>query len=289
MGTLHAGDGLCRVWSAASGECVAEIAWESGPVNHCCFALLPPAPAAPAAGREPQALLLTCHVQQQRREGRILLWDVVQRQRGWVDGKLCGPVAALDGFRGKVTSADSCCPSALAEAIGGSPAAWGVAPGADEDGAAAALLAAARTDGSVRVYDLAALAAAPAGGPASKAAAAPLLELLLPDAAQAGADLPTWSALSMQAAAHERNLASLSPDGRLLAAVGPERRIIVHELESGGERQPLALTAPDCSASSGTAAVGGAIRVLRWLGPDRLLSAGEDGRARIWDVSTAAA
>jgi WD40 repeat protein len=274
-----------------------EIAWESGPVNHCCFALLPPATAAPAAGQhqgsspgtwEPQALLLTCHVQQQRREGRILLWDVVQRRWGWVDGKLCGPVAALDGFRGKVTSADSCCPSALAEAIGGSPAAWEVAPGADEDGAAAALLAAACTDGSVRVYDLAALAAAPAGGPASKAAAAPLLELLLPDAAQAGAELPAWSALSMQAAAHERNLASLSPDGRLLAAVGPDRRILVHELESGSEQQPLALTAPDWRAS-GMSAVGGAIRVLRWLAPDRLLSAGEDGRARIWDVSTAAA
>ena len=218
-----------------------------------------------------------------------MLWDVVQRRRGWVDGKLCGPVAALDGFRGKVTNADSCCPSALAGANCGSPAAWeAAAPGADEDGAAAALLAAACTDGSVRVYDLAALAATPVGGPASKAAAAPLLELLLPDAAQAGAELPAWSALSMQAAAHERNLASLFPDGRLLAAVGPDRRIIVHKLESGSEQQPLALTAPDCSAS-GTSAVGGAIRVLRWLCPDRLLSAGEDGTARIWDVGTAVA
>lgn len=303
---FSAGDGLCRVCSAATGECVADIAWESGPVNHCCFALLPPATVgAPTAGDQPparqgqqQALLLTCHVQQQRQEGRILLWDVMQRRRGWVDGKLCGPVAALDGFRGKLTSADSCCPGALAQASGCNAAAWEeAAAGAGEDGAAAALLAAACTDGSVRVYDLAALAAAPeAGGPASKAAATPLLELLLPDAAQQpGGEVPAWSALSMQAAAYERNLVCLSPDGRLLAAVGPDRRIIVHELEgssSSGEQQPLALTAPDCSASGGNdsrRAVGGAIRVMRWLAPGRLLSAGEDGKARIWDVCTAAA
>lgn len=85
-----AGDATCRVWGAASGECVASIEAESGPVNYCCFAHLPAMAGAGAEQRHPSALLLTCHIQQQRREGRIMLWDVCQ-----VGPKLLGSTAHM--------------------------------------------------------------------------------------------------------------------------------------------------------------------------------------------------
>ncbi len=80
------------MWLVENGKCEAEIEAASGPVNLCRFVLLPPPPAALAIGRggpatqpatsmaqsPPPAMLLTCHIQQQRQEGRIMLWDVVQ-------------------------------------------------------------------------------------------------------------------------------------------------------------------------------------------------------------------
>ncbi|KAL4436870.1 hypothetical protein ABPG75_004009 [Micractinium tetrahymenae] len=303
------GDTTFKVWLVENGSCEADIAAESGPVNLCRFVLLPPPPAplawrdgaaappAAAAARPPPAMLLTCHVQQQRQEGRIMLWDVVQRRHGWLDGKLVGPAGTLDTFRGKVTSADSCLPGVTcsgdksggdnthgsSSSNGAHPAAAAGAAGcplpADLPGA---LLAAACSDGSVKLFDLAAMvdtALAQLGVP-SKAAVAPLLELALPDApaSSAGASpaggrgpAPGWGASAMQAVAHGADLCALAPDGQLLAAAGPDRRVLVVGTE-GGEQQ-LALAGHQ-----------GAVRALRWLGPGRLLSAGEDGVARVWDA-----
>lgn len=75
--SLRAGDGLCKLWDAASGSEVAEIAAESGPVNHCTFVLLPSPPVAlpPSSSsaaalhlssQRPASLLVTCHINQQR-------------------------------------------------------------------------------------------------------------------------------------------------------------------------------------------------------------------------------
>lgn len=224
---------------------------------------------------------------------------VVQRQHGWLDGKLVGPAGTLDTFHGKVTCTDSCLPGAAADGVNGTcgsgtcgsgsssrthpgphpvgARATGGPPPADLPGA---MLAAACGDGSVKLFDLEAMvdtALAQLGVP-SKAAAAPLLELALPDGpASWQGPAPGWGASAMRAAAHGGNLCAMSPDGLLLAAAGPDRRILVVGAE-GGEQQ-LAL-----------AGHRGAVRALRWLGPGRLLSAGEDGVARVWDarVHTAA-
>ncbi|PRW57681.1 alpha subunit [Chlorella sorokiniana] len=244
------GDGLCKLWDATSGSEVAEIAAASGPVNHCAFVQLPsPLGAFPpisnassggAASAAPQlvsqrlpSLLVTCHINQQRQEGRVLLWDAVARKHGWVDGKLCGPVASLDYFRGKVVAAEGWCSTQLAatdrDCVGicsssGSGAAEDPAGGSS---GAAALLATACTDGTVKLFDLQAIAALAAsavdsGSKAAKCATAPLWEVVL--------------------------------------------------AESG--EQQLALAGHSA-----------AVRALRWLAPGRLLSAAEDGCARVWSVA----
>ncbi|KAL4853611.1 putative WD repeat-containing protein [Chlorella vulgaris] len=251
-GTLLAsasGDKACRVWSTATGDCVADIAWDCGPVNFCRFVQY-------NDGGTARALLLTCHVDQQRQEGRVMMWDVLEQREGWVDGKLVGPAASIDNFRGKVTSLDTCCGC----------------------GELASLLAAACSDGSMRVVDLDAVAAvAPGNTVGAKAASAPLLEILLPDgvAVENGVMMPGWQSSTISQLAHDRNLVALSPDGGLLAAVGPDRRILVMEAEGVSQAQ------------AALALVGhvGLVRVLRWLGcGQRLLSAGEDGVVRVWQA-----
>lgn len=213
----------------------------------------------------------------------MLLWDAVGRRHGWVDGNICGPVAALDGFSGKVVSAEAWCSwpceggYGVSASGGASSSAEGPsgAPGPEPLGPAA-LLATAATDGTVRVFDLLAIAAlagsAASGSKASQAAQAPLWELALPGGPSGGAELPAWSAAAMRQAVHERNRLALSPDGQRLAVAGHDRRILVLEAESGEQLAALA---------GHTAAV----RALRWLAPDRLLSAAEDGSVRIWSLS----
>lgn len=269
--SASAGDGLCKLWGAPSGHAVAEIAAQSGPVTHCCFVALPASGVAAVSElARPPALLLTCHANPQRQGGRMLLWDAVQRRHGWVDGKLCGPVAAIDGFGGKVTSLHAWCCSKQ--------------EGSAEDGdAPQALLATACADGAVRLFDAAAVAAAQpaltaaAGSKAAAAATAPLWQVEPWSAAGGGwgDDVPAWRAVALQQAQHERSLVALSPDGRQLAVAGPDQgRIRILQADSGEQRLALVgHTAP--------------LRALRWLGGTKLLSAGEDGSARVWCVGAA--
>lgn len=67
----RAGDKACRVWSTSTGDCMADIAWDCGPVNFCSFVQY-------NDGGTSRALLLTCHVDQQRQEGRVMMWDVLE-------------------------------------------------------------------------------------------------------------------------------------------------------------------------------------------------------------------
>ena len=141
------GDTRCKVWSVASGSVVHDIAWDSGGVNLCGFLPQAPSPASPAgagsgkgggslrgtagatkpqraaaaeaagallqgAQQQPGApLLLTAHIEPQRREGRILLWDVGS-------GEVETPTAAATASAAAAAPAGS--PTSPAEASSGS-------------------------------------------------------------------------------------------------------------------------------------------------------------------------
>lgn len=219
----------------------------------------------------------------------MLLWDAVGRRHGWVDGQIRGPVASLDDFQGKVVAAEGWC-SDQADAVasgtpagggGGGASANGPSSGSGSSGAtrsAGALLATACTDGTVKAFDLLAIAALAgsaiaAGSKAAKNATAPLWEHVLQGSfgAGGGADMPAWSAAAMRQAAHERNRLAVSPDGQQLAVCGPDLRLLVLDAESG---EQLAALAGHSAAA----------RALRWLAPGRLLSVSEDGTARMWNT-----
>lgn len=272
-----AGDSRFRVWDAAGGECRHDVGWESGAVSSCSFVEV-----GGAAG----ALLATCHVAQARREGRVLLWDVLQRTRGWVDGQMCAPAVSLDGFVGRITALDACCPA----------------------GGGGALLAAACSDGTLRVYELpgasaadpasAAAAAAPraaaAPGAATAAAAAAagkegnpvvlfdaLLEEEEQDSLEEGAaaaqaqhrgSLPPWSAGAARDAANSRNAVRFSPCGALLAA-SAGRRLALYDV-AAGQRVLWVLSG-----------LRGRVRCLEWAPGGELVTASEGGEVRMWRVA----
>lgn len=219
----------------------------------------------------------------------MLLWDAVGRKHGWVDGKICGPVASLDDYRGKVVAAEGWCSgqadaglatsaSSCESRSGGGSNGGGSGPSEHATSSGGSLLATACNDGTVKMYDLMAIAplagsAIENGSKAAKRATAPLWELVMPSCpgAGGGGGGPAWSAAAMSQAAHERNRLALSPDGRQLAVAGPDIRLLILDAESGEQLVALA----------GHSA---AVRALRWLAPGRLLSAAEDGTARIWNV-----
>lgn len=121
------GDTKFSVWNILPGECgtaLAHVSWESGPVLFCGF--LPP-PASP--------LLLTAHAHLSRNEARILLWDVVERKQGWVDGTLTSPVSSIDGLRGR-------------------PIAWDAASQCRNASKTTVLIAVLLSDGSGGVWEL---------------------------------------------------------------------------------------------------------------------------------------
>lgn len=202
-----------------------------------------------------------------------------------------GPLASLDAFAGKVVSLGTSCwpPSAGSRQSSGCDSAdGGCARGSTAEAnvsavhateAPAALLAAACGDGSVRVFDLASIAETSAAcnrgsgtSGSAKAALAPLWNLALPSSSQQAGDAPSWSAIAMQQASFERTRTALSPGGRLLALAGPDRRILLLDAETG--QQQLSLAAHPASA----------VRALAWMGPRRLVAAGEDGTALVLDV-----
>lgn len=56
---------------------------------------------APLALRHSQQLA-SCHMDFERREARVLLWDMTPGGENWVDGKLVGPCHQINGLRAKV-------------------------------------------------------------------------------------------------------------------------------------------------------------------------------------------
>lgn len=205
-------------------------------------------------------MLATCHVDQGRCEGRVLLWDVLGRRSNWVDGKMCGPAIALDGFAGRVTALDA-------------------APAPDGAGL---LLAAACSDGSLRIYDLGDLGASAAALTGQEAVVPPPVVLF--DASLAEDDgegrcssLPAWSAAALRDAVHGRAALRFSPGGaRLAAAAGPA--LALFDVATGQRLHWLR------SASSGTGEGGAApVRSLEWVGAGHeLLAAYEDGTVCLW-------
>lgn len=190
------GDAVFRLWDTRSGQSMQDVGWDSGPVVLCGFI-----PSAPPA----QPLLLTAHAQLVRSEGRVLLWDVLDRAHGWVDGRLSAPAKAIDGLVGRPTSWDAVI---------------------DPEGAV--VLAVACSDGSVRLWDV-------------TDAPIPLFGFDLQDpAARAAPDLPPWRASAVQAAANAHNLVKFGPDGELLAASGAGNDVSVWSMDSGKEVCSLA-------------------------------------------------
>lgn len=292
-GTLLAsasGDTHCRVWSTDTGECMHDIDWASGAVTHCTFVALGGGSSGSGAhssgssangsgseARLPRHYLVTCHVQSQRREGRLLLWDLDRKEAGWVDGKLVGPCAAIDGLHGQVTSLDCRAVRASGELGTG------------------LLLATACSDGLLRVWEIAngAAAAPPRTAPPSAAAVPgsrqapfrpgmqpprldPVLLFETPHVRSSshvdGPNcLPAWCVAATHGAQHARGRVALSPDGQLLAASGIDHCIHLLDVDTGEEQRMLRGHT-------------GVVRSLVWLGERQLLSAGEDGTARVWQL-----
>ena len=179
---------MCEVWDWSAGTLVASVSWDSD-ITAATF--------LPAQAGGGGSLLATAHVTE-RREGRLLLWDVCERRSGWVDGRLAAPHITVDGFAGAVISLDACLAA---------------------DGAA--LLAGAAGDGSVRVFEV--FDAAPA-------AALPLFEASLAGGGGGGGGPgggPAWRSDVLRQAANAGNLVRFSAGGGLLAASGRGR----HRLE----------------------------------------------------------
>lgn len=173
---------------------VASVSWDSA-ITAAAFLL-----AQDGGGSGP--LLATAHVTD-RREGRLLLWDVCACRSGWVDGRLAAPHITVDGFAGAVVSVDAC-----------------LAP----DGAA--LLAGACGDGSVRVFEIEA------------AAALPLFEASLAGSSGGGGmgGQPAWRTDVLREAANAGNLASFSGSGALLVTSGGARHAVEVFDASDGSR-----------------------------------------------------
>ncbi|KAL6781451.1 hypothetical protein ACKKBG_A11200 [Auxenochlorella protothecoides x Auxenochlorella symbiontica] len=90
------GEARCRVWEAKSGALRADVAPESGQATLCAF--LSPLAAAGGCGANAPATqtLVTGHWNGERREGRLMAWDVARGGAGWVGGALTGPLATRD-------------------------------------------------------------------------------------------------------------------------------------------------------------------------------------------------
>jgi WD40 repeat protein len=252
-----AADGGVRVWAAAEGTSVADFKWGPGPATLAGF--LPPPPlGAHGSDSGPFAapLLLTAHADLERGEARALLWDVLDRRAGWVDGRLAAPAAAgLEGLAGR-------------------PADWAAAWARPEPGAAGPVLLLALVcagGGGGRVWDVT------PGSTSSTASPVPLFSFDLEDAGTGGAasfpgaNAQAWRGRAAAALARATSRVAFSPSAARLAAVGDAGVILVFDVPDGARLAAL----PRAHGGRG-------VRALLWLSDAELLSAGEDGAARVW-------
>lgn len=203
------GDAVCKLWGilgAGGGggqehpipygsELIDDIAWESGPVVLCQFLEY-------ASHGE---YLLTAHAQLVQQQARILLWDLFDKESGWVDGRLRAPCYAIDDLRGCPTCMDT------VHVRGG-------------EFAGAVLLACACSDGKVHLWDI-------------EECPVKLGTYSLEEPGHsAPKDLPAWSVGHLRHAANRLNMVSFSPSGTYLAATRSESSsIIVWEVDEGEE------------------------------------------------------
>ena len=247
------GDAQFKVWNIKDGACLENVAWDSGPVVLCGF--LPCSSSSSSSTRisTVKPLLLTAHAQLARQESRVLLWDVVEKKDGCVDGRLVAPAWSIDdGLVGRPTSWDSIVVSSSSVDI-------------DE----CRLLAVACADGIVRVWDITERPFALFShhvGDRSRGAAASYQ--------------PAWKAAALQSNSSCKNVVKLSPQGLLLAASGAANVIHIIDVDTGSEVCCLA-------GHSGT------IRALEWLMDGTevdqqrcfiLMSCAENGEIRQWTL-----
>jgi WD40 repeat protein len=257
------GDAQFKLWDLNNnGQLLENVAWESGPVVLCGF--LPSS----------QPLLLTAHAQLARQEGRILLWDVLEKKDGWVDGRLAAPAWSLDGFVGRPTSWDACCcccccnngsinenyemedPKSSKEY--------------EKEENTSVILAVACSDGTVRVWELVDNNTRP-------------LELFSFEIAKLSntsskTELPPWhaAALSQQQTPGNAYKVKLNSQGQLLAVTSGDanENISIWNIQNGEEVCTLA-------------GHSGRIRSLEWSKDGEFLfSASEDGAIRKWTMRT---
>ena len=215
------GDAVCKLWAINHGDdtsgvdnryindktkLMEDIAWESGPVVLCRFVEY-------ASHGE---YLLTAHAQLVQQQARILLWDIFDKETGWVDGRLRAPRYAIDDLRGCPTSMDT------ARVQGG-------------EFAGTELLACACSDGKVHVWDI-------------DECPVKLETFSLEEPGRAiPDDLPAWSVTHLRHASNKLNMVAFSPSGAYLAATRSESNsVIVWDVDEGervcqfyGHRSPI--------------------------------------------------
>lgn len=212
QGTLLAsasGDTHFKLWDIHTGTCLENVGWDSGPVVLCGFLPSRKESASKTVGTSaarsapPGPLLLTAHAQLMRQEGRVLLWDVLDKKDGWLNGRLVAPSWSIDGLVGRPTSWDACITS--------------------DD---LVLLAVASADGAVRVWDV-------TNGPLELFG----FEVENNNSSRNGGnpELPAWQAAALTQAANVKNLVKFSPGGGMLAASGATHVISIRNVDSGRE------------------------------------------------------
>ena len=183
-------DGHCRIWDITTGQCLHDVDWESGPVTDCLLLEM----------SNSMTYLVTCHVNQQRHEGRSLIWDTFTKKRGWIDGALRFPCTTIDGFRGRIVS---CC-------------------GGFCEGLNCYILAFTCTDGSIKVYEV-----------LKNCSAIILFSLDLSPAVMGHSMVFGWQASAALQSINGHNVAALSNKGNYLAAIDSKHTIHIVSIEDG--------------------------------------------------------
>ena len=252
------GDAQFKLWNITgkstskesnSDHLLENVAWESGPVVLCGF--LP---------SQQMPLLLTAHAQLARQEGRILLWDVLEKKDGWVDGKLVAPAWSLDGFVGRPTSWDACFLGKIENKNQDE---------AQGEKSQSLLLAVACSDGRVTVWEIINEDTRP-------------LELFSFEIEKYGGyksklEMPPWhvAALAQQQSPQNAFKIKFSPQGQFLAVTGGDtnQNIYIWSIQHGAL----------CTLTGHSAR----IRAIEWSQDGNyLFSASEDGAVRKWKVET---